>query len=161
MQGERQSDCQTRNYRAATEDQCGCLPFSLKDYRHTSDNKVSLSSVVLRQKVVCPTLSVTLTNHRNHEVAVCGAEKSACLAQIPLQTADCLEECQGLFVTNIVRQQLNTAWSPGIRRALDQYDRYKQLQEEPVKFSQEISGLITTLSLLYLPSIKTVDIVQT
>ena len=76
---------------------------------------------------------------------MCGAEQFPCLLQIPLQTGDCLPECRGLFVTNILRQQLNTAWSPAIRRALEQYDRYKHLQEEPVKFSQELLGLISSI----------------
>ena len=89
---------------------------------------------------------------------MCGAEQSACLLQIPLQTEDCLEECEGLFVTNIVQQQLNTAWSPAIRRALDQYDQYKHLNEQPVKFPQEILGCLI-LILSHLPS-KTVEIVQ-
>ena len=114
QQGETQPGCQTRNYRAAAEEQCGCLPFSLKDYSQ-------------------------------QEVAVCGAEQSACLLQIPLQTKECLAECQGMFVTNIVQQELNTAWSPAIRRALDQYDQYKHLHEEPVKFPQEILGRLVLI----------------
>ena len=44
QQGETLAACQTRSYRAAAEEQCGCLPFSLKDYHH-SHNKVSTQSV--------------------------------------------------------------------------------------------------------------------
>ena len=44
QQGETLAACQTRRYRAAAEEQCGCLPFSLKDYHH-SHNKVSTQSV--------------------------------------------------------------------------------------------------------------------
>ena len=43
QQGETQPGCQTRNYRARVEDQCGCLPFSLKDYSHP-DNTVTSPS---------------------------------------------------------------------------------------------------------------------
>ena len=80
------------------------------------------------------------------DVPVCRTGQSDCLARIPLQSAACLEECQGLFVTNIVRQQVSTAWSPAIRRALDQYDYYKHLHQEPVKFTQQLLGLLLIIS---------------